>query len=148
MHDAVLRAAADLSRRPERRRAIVLLSDGADTKSRASLDGAVNAALAADAVVYTVNMMDNGARPLEQLKAQGPLKSLAEKTGGRYVATPGGRELAETFQSIVEELTNQYTLGYRPSNRARDGRWRAINLKLSRAELKSRTRSGYRAPKS
>jgi hypothetical protein len=44
-------------------------------------------------------------------------------------------------------LTNQYTLGYRPANRARDGRWRAIALKLSRAELKTRTRSGYRAPK-
>jgi Ca-activated chloride channel family protein len=148
MHDAVARAAADLTQRPERRRAIVLLSDGADTRSRASLDQAVNAALAADAVVYTVNMMDERANPIEKAKALGPLKSYAEKTGGRYLATPGGQALAEAFTSIVEELTNQYTLGYRPANRTRDGRWRAIALKLSRAELKTRTRSGYRAPKS
>jgi Ca-activated chloride channel homolog len=148
MHDAVARAAADLSRRAERRRAIVLLSDGADTMSRASLEKATHAALSADAVVYTVNMMDQQANPTEKVRALGPLKSYAEKTGGRYVSTPGGQAMAEAFTSIVEELTNQYTLGYRPSNRARDGRWRAIDLKLSRAELKTRTRSGYRAPKS
>jgi Ca-activated chloride channel family protein len=148
MHDAVARAAADLSRRPERRRAIVLLSDGYDTRSRASQDKAVNAALAADAVVYTVNMMDQQARPADMVRATAPLKSYAEKTGGRYVSTPGGQALAEAFTGIVEELTNQYTLGYRPANRARDGRWRAIALKLSRSELKTRTRSGYRAPKS
>jgi Ca-activated chloride channel homolog len=148
MHDAVARAAADLSRRPERRRAVVLLSDGADTKSSASQERAVNAALAADAVVYTVNMMDESAKPVERVRAMGALKSYAEKTGGRYVATPGGREMGEAFAGIVEELTNQYTLGYRPTNRARDGRWRAIALKLSRDDLKSRTRSGYRAPKS
>ncbi|MCA1593718.1 MAG: hypothetical protein LC754_13925 [Acidobacteria bacterium] len=45
-------------------------------------------------------------------------------------------------------MSNQYTLGYRPNNRARDGRWRSIELKLARTELKARTRSGYRAPKS
>jgi Ca-activated chloride channel family protein len=148
MHDAVARAAADLSRRPERRRAIVLLSDGFDTRSRASQDKAVDAALAADAVVYTVNMMDMQASPTDMVRAQGPLRNYAEKTGGRYVSTPGGQAMAEAFTAIVEELTNQYTLGYRPANRARDGRWRAIALKLSRTELKTRTRSGYRAPKS
>jgi Ca-activated chloride channel family protein len=148
MHDAVRRAAADLARRPERRRAILLISDGADTISRASLDEAINAAHAADAVIYTVNMMDGRANSIDKVRALMSLKSFAEKTGGRYVETPGGQALGEAFAAIVEELANQYTLGYRPANRARDGRWRAIALKLSRTELKSRTRSGYRAPKS
>lgn len=148
MHDAVARAAADLSKRPERRRAIVLLSDGADTRSSASLDKALNAALAADCVVYTVNMMDERAKTADKMQATASLRGYADKTGGRYISTPGGQAMAEAFTSIVEELTNQYTLGYRPANRARDGRWRAIGLKLTRADLKTRTRSGYRAPKS
>jgi hypothetical protein len=55
--------------------------------------------------------------------------------------------MREAFKSIVEELGNQYTLAYQPSNRARDGRWREIEVKLARPELTARTRKGYRAPK-
>ncbi|MDQ3803533.1 MAG: VWA domain-containing protein [Acidobacteriota bacterium] len=148
MYDAVHRAAADLSRRPEQRRAIVLLSDGADTKSGVTADRALDAALAADAVIYTVDMMDLTSDATQRVKAAGALRHLAAKSGGRYVPTPGGRALGEAFAGIVEELSNQYTLGYRPTNTLRDGRWRAIDLKLSRADLKTRTRGGYRAPKS
>ena len=60
---------------------------------------------------------------------------------------PGGQLLREAFSGILEELGNQYTLAYRPTNRARDGKWRAIDIKLARAELNARTRKGYRAPK-
>jgi Ca-activated chloride channel homolog len=147
MYDAVLRAAADLSRRPERRRAIVLLSDGADTKSGATVDKALEAALAADAVIYAVDMMDLSSNAAQRLKSAAALRQLAVKSGGRYVPTPGGRALGEAFAGIVDELSNQYTLGYRPTNTLRDGRWRAIALKLSREDLKARTRTGYRAPK-
>ncbi|HEV3471053.1 MAG TPA: VWA domain-containing protein [Pyrinomonadaceae bacterium] len=147
MNDAVFRAAADLSRRPERRRAVVLLSDGADNHSGVTADKALEAALAADAVVYTVDMMDLSSNATQRMKSAGALKQLAAKSGGRYVPTPGGRELGEAFAGIVDELSNQYTLGYRPTNKLRDGRWRAIDLKLSREDLKARTRSGYRAPK-
>lgn len=148
MYDAVVRAARDLSARPEQRRAIVLLSDGADNKSGATLEGALNSALAVNASVYAVDMMPPTASPVERGKASGALRELASKSGGRYVPTPGGRALGEAFAGIVEELSRQYTLGYRPANRARDGRWRSIDLKLSRADLKTRTRPGYRAPKS
>lgn len=148
LNDAVLRAAKDLEGRPEKRRAIVILSDGADNRSGATLEKALNAALAANATVYTVDMMDPLANGVEKMKAAGALKNYATKSGGRYVSKPGGQALDEAFRGILEELSNQYTLGYRPENLARDGRWRAIQLKLSRPELSGRTRSGYRAPKS
>jgi VWFA-related protein len=79
--------------------------------------------------------------------AAGALKNYALKSGGRYVSSPGGQALDEAFKKILEELSNQYTLGYQPNNRTRDGRWRTIELKLSRPELNARTRNGYRAPK-
>ncbi|HEX8147278.1 MAG TPA: VWA domain-containing protein [Pyrinomonadaceae bacterium] len=147
LNDAVLRAAKDLSRRPEKRRAIIVLSDGADTKSGASPEKALNAALEANATVYTVDMSDPQMNQAARMSAAGVLKNYANKSGGRFVSKPGGRALDEAFREILEELSNQYTIGYRPNNTARDGRWRAIQLKLSRPELTARTRNGYRAPK-
>ena len=79
--------------------------------------------------------------------AAGALRNFSGKSGGRYVATPGGQALREAFAEIVEELSSQYTLGYRPSNRARDGRWRAIEVKVARPSVTARTRRGYKLSK-
>jgi Ca-activated chloride channel family protein len=148
LNDAVVRASKDLARRPEKRRAVILLTDGLDTKSGATAERALNAALAANATVYTVDMIDPQAKALDKMQAAGALKYFANKSGGRYISSPGGRALDEAFDEIREELSNQYTLGYRPTNKERDGRWRKIELKLDRPELNARTRDGYRAPKS
>ena len=147
LNDAVLRAANDIAKRPEKRRAIIILSDGVDTKSGASADKALNAALAANATIYTVDMTDPLVDSVERMRGAGSLKNYSAKSGGRFVSKPGGQALDEAFRGILDELSNQYTLGYRPDNPARDGRWRAIQLKLSRPELTARTRNGYRAPK-
>jgi Ca-activated chloride channel family protein len=148
LNDAVVRAAKDLAQRPEKRRAVILLTDGLDTKSAATAEKALNAALAANATIYTVDMIDPQAKAVEKMQAAGALKYFASKSGGRYISSPGGKALDEAFDQIKEELSNQYTLGYRPNNRARDGRWRKIELKLDRPELNARTRDGYHAPKS
>lgn len=148
LYDAVARAAEDIAGRPETRRAILVLSDGVDTGSGSSLDKALNAALAANATIYAVNMADPNAKSSARNMVAGDLKKFAERSGGRYVSSPGGKAVGEAFEDIIEELSNQYTLGYRPSNRARDGRWRKIEIRLAREELKARTRAGYRAPKS
>jgi Ca-activated chloride channel family protein len=147
LNDAIVRAARDLALRPEPRHAIVVLSDGADTHSGASAEKAIAAAFAANATIYTVDMIDPVTAAREKMIAGGALKNFANKSGGRFVSTSGGQSLSDAFASIVQELSNQYTIGYRPTNRARDGRWRSIELKLARAELNARTRGGYRAPK-
>ncbi len=148
LNDAVVRASKDLAQRPEKRRAVILLTDGLDTKSAATAEKALNAALAANATIYTVDMIDPQAKAVEKMQAAGALKYFASKSGGRYISSPGGKALDEAFDQIREELSNQYTLGYRPNNKARDGRWRKIELKLDRPELNARTRDGYHAPKS
>jgi VWFA-related protein len=147
LNDAILRAANDLSLRPEKRRAIIVLSDGYDTSSRASMDKALATAFNAGVTIYTVDMSEKTSPLQARAQAAGALRDFASKSGGRYISTPGGQALREAFQSIIEELGNQYTLAYQPSNRARDGRFREIAVKLSRAELTARTRKGYRAPK-
>jgi Ca-activated chloride channel family protein len=148
LNDAIVQAAADLAKRPEKRRTILVLSDGADTKSRASADKALATAFAANATIYSVDMGERTtAGAAGEMAAAGALKNFALKSGGRYVPTPGGRELREAFGEIVEELSNQYTVGYRPTNTARDGRWRNIEVKVSRPDVAARTRKGYRLAK-
>lgn len=145
LNDAIVRAAADLSKRAEKRRAIVVLSDGGENRSSATSGKALERALAVGATIYTVNMSpNNGPRDMQ---GSAMLREFANKSGGIYVATPGGQALRDSFAGIVAELGQQYTIAYRPSNRARDGSWRAIDVKVSRPDLVVRTRKGYRAPK-
>ncbi len=146
LNDAVVKAAELLSKRPEKRRAIIVLSDGADTMSRATAEKALKAALLANANIYTVDMsaLDTGGK--ERMQTQGILKNFAEKTGGRFVATSGGPAMRNEFKRIVEELGGQYTITYQPSNASKDGKWRAIELRISRPNLTIRTRKGYNAP--
>src|SRR6185369_8150192 len=79
LNDAVLRAADDLVKRPEKRRAIVVLSDGGENYSKASADKALDRALQAGATIYAVNMSPQGVS--RDLIASGILKNLAEKSG-------------------------------------------------------------------
>ena len=147
LNDAIYKAAQELAKRTEKRKAIIVLSDGADTKSKHSADKALKAALTANATLYTIDMsaMDSNAR--ERMQSQGALKNFAEKSGGLFVPTPGGVAMRQAFKDIVEELSVQYTLGYQPSNTKTDGKWRAIEIKISRPNLLIRTRKGYHAPK-
>lgn len=147
LNDAIFRAAADLSKRPERRRAIVVLSDGEDNFSRRSAEQALKAALAADTVIYTVDMSGINAPGARRMQNQGVLRNFAEKTGGMFIATPGGAALRDAFKQIVGELGVQYTLGYQPAASARDGKWHAIRLDVNRPNLTIRTRKGYNAQK-
>jgi Ca-activated chloride channel family protein len=145
LNDAVLRAADDLAVRSEKRRALVVLSDGGENASRASSDKALNHALAGGVTIYAVNMSEEG--PGRDIVGSSILKNFAAKSGGQYISTPGGQKLRDAFTAILEELSHQYTLTYVSSNRERDGKWRAIDLKLARPETTVRTRKGYRAPK-
>lgn len=147
LNDAVYKAAEELEKRPEKRKAIVVLSDGEDTRSSRSADKALKAALRVNATIYTVDMSGLNTGGQKRMQNQGVLKNFAVKSGGRFIPTPGGIELRNAFKDIVEELGNQYTLGYQPTNLAKDGKWREIELKVSRPNLNIRTRKGYNAQK-
>jgi VWFA-related protein len=148
LNDAVLQAALDLGKREEKRRAIVILSDGGENYSRASSDKALDSALHAGATIYAVNMgVEASLRQAGDSIAAGILKNFATKSGGRYVDSAGGQTLRDAFAEIAEELGHQYTIAYRPTNPGKDGKWRAIDVKLSRTDVTVRTRKGYKSPK-
>ena len=147
LNDSIYKAAVELNRRPEKRRAIIVLSDGADNFSDRSSDKVLKAALDADATIYTIDMSSMETNGRERAQNQGILRNFAEKSGGKFVATPGGAALRQAFKGIVDELGTQYTLGYEPSNAKKDGKWRAIEIRVGRPNLTIRTRKGYTAPK-
>ncbi len=147
LNDAIVEAANTLASRTEARKAIVILSDGMDTQSKATSDKAVERALAVGASIYAVDMSQIDVAASRQQSGGPMLKSFAEKTGGRFVATPGGPALRDAFTGIADELGHQYTISYRPTAQNRDGKWHTIEVKVNREEAKVRTRKGFRVPK-
>jgi len=147
LNDAIVEASNALTGRPETRRAIVVLSDGMDTSSKASSEKAVESALSVGASIFAVDMSSLDTPGFANRQSAASLKGFAEKTGGRFVATGGGQVLRDAFAGIADELGHQYTIAYRPGNRARDGKWRTLEVKVDREELTVRSRRGYRAPK-
>jgi Mg-chelatase subunit ChlD len=75
------------------------------------------------------------------------LQDLATGSGGELYRADTLRSLPDAFANIAAELRNQYSLGYYPANQARDGKYRKIQVKVSRKEVVVRARPGYRAPK-
>jgi len=147
LNDAIVEASKVLADRPETRRAIVILSDGMDTHSKASGNKAVESALAVGASIFAVDMSALDTPGYANRQSAASLKQFAEKTGGRFVSTPGGQALRDAFTGIANELGHQYTISYRPPTNARDGKWKALEVKVDREDLTIRTRKGYRAPK-
>jgi len=148
LNDAIYEAAKLLSQRPEQKRAIIVISDGADTRSKVTADKALRAALAANALIYTVDMSSMNTKNQERLQNQGVLRNFAEKSGGFFIAASGGQALRDAFKRIVTELANQYTIIFHLPESKADGKWHTIEVKVvGRGDVRVRARKGFNAPK-
>ncbi len=146
LYDAVYLALEKLnSLRTERRRVILLITDGEDTASRHSLKEVDQLAREADVQLYAVGICGMDVTPT----ARGAITRLAEMTGGRAFFTFDTREMVPICHGIAIELHRQYSLGYQPTNLVADGKWRRLDVKVKRREglprLVVRSRRGYYA---
>ena len=154
LYDCIDTGIEALSKRPEKRRAILLISDGWDnTSHKASMDTVMKKALSAAVVIYSVDLIEDefllgggSAGPMLR-RGRAEMQEFARQTGGRYIHSPQGDKIEEAFTGIVDELRNQYTLTYYTTNEKRDGRWRTLSVSLARSGAAIRTRRGYYAPK-
>ncbi|HEV2800732.1 MAG TPA: VWA domain-containing protein [Pyrinomonadaceae bacterium] len=138
--DSVWATAKDLlSETPARtRRAIILLSDGADSTSRLKKEAAIEAVVEMNAVVYSIGIGDDEFD-------EGALKKVAERTGGRAFIPEDEIELNAAFAQIQQELRTQYLISYSPTNKARDNTFRRIRIDLVNPELrKQKLKLSYR----
>ncbi|MGD0213162.1 MAG: VWA domain-containing protein [Terriglobales bacterium] len=147
MYDALYFACRDKLLKQEQtgpvRRAIILLSDGDDNSSHVSREEAIEMALRADTIVYTISTNISGMKG----KGDKVLERIADATGGRAFFPFQMRDVSDAFVSIQEELRSQYAVAYKPANFVADGRYRTIEILAQDKGLKVRTRKGYYAPK-
>jgi Ca-activated chloride channel homolog len=97
-----------------------------------------------DATIYAIGL----GRGVRESNLRAILDRLAEVSGGRAFLTERIDRLQENFGAIVEELSSQYLLAYVPTNGARDGGWRRIDVDVAGGKYRVRARQGYRAPTS
>ena len=130
-----------------RRQAVVVLSDGEDTSSLLGYDEVLDLAKRSETGIYAI-----GLRSPRQESGQGfheaefVLRQLAQETGGRAFFPETVGALPAIYDQISEELASQYALGYSSSNPRRDGLWRRVVVRVSRAGAQARTKQGYYAP--
>jgi VWFA-related protein len=145
MRDA-LRVGLDyVAGRQKDKRVLVLITDGIDNRSRETLDRLLVSAQREEVVVFAV--IFRGDNPKENELARRGVDRLTESTGGAAYYPLDASELKQIAPRIAEEIRNQYTLMYRPSNVAEDGSFRQIRLVVSVPGASVRTRTGYYATK-
>ena len=124
------------------RRVIVIVTDGEDTSSRASLEEAIDIALQTDTVVYVIGVGDTS---IAGGVNKGALGKLASRTGGRFFSPRKDEDLTGAFEQIATELRSQYLLTYAPRNMNSEQAYRQVRIEIDDAQSRRyRPRLFYR----
>ena len=141
LFDVIIRGVQQLSRQPGRR-VMVVFSDGDDRTSHSTIHAVEQAVRANDATLFMVAL----GRGVKEAQLRSGIERLVELSGGRLLFVERSEQLDEPFADILEELSNQYIIGYESTNTKRDGSWREVRLEIPKSDYSVRTRQGYRAP--
>jgi Ca-activated chloride channel family protein len=139
LHEVIVRSFDLLGTQPGRR-GLLLFTDGEDTSSRIPRDAVERRAETSDAVLYLIGQ----GRAVESPALRSLCESLARKSGGRAMFPRQVEDVRETFDQILDELSNQYLLAYSLSSTARDGAWHRIRVEVGDGRYAVRARQGYR----
>ena len=135
----IIRGLQQLSRQPGRR-VLVVFSDGDDRTSHATLAAVEQAVRASDATLFMVAL----GRGVAQRRAQDRHRAAGRSQRRPRAFVDRADRLDEPFAEIIEELANQYLIGYESTNTKRDGAWREIKVELPDHRYAVRARQGYK----
>ena len=127
----------------EGRRAIVVITDGYDENSSATVDEVVHEIEASQITVYSVAI---GGVAGISLRGEDLLRRFADVSGGRVFLPPRDQEVVKAAEQVALDARNRYLITYTPSNQRVDGTWREVSVEVPEG-FKARTRAGYFAPK-
>jgi VWFA-related protein len=139
LYDVILRA-IDMLGRQTGRKALVVFTDGEDQGSHVAIEDVERRLQASDVTLY---MIAQG-RGISQEYLKKTMQRLTVPTGGRTFTTESVDALQGAFEELLDELSNQYLLGYPPTNTKRDDSWREIKVQVD-GHTGIRARQGYRA---
>ena len=154
MLDAIDTGLLEMKNAKNSRKAIVIVSDGGDNRSHYTGAQIESLVREADVQIYAMGVFEPvfsfGLTP-EEISGPRLLSEIAEQTGGRAFAASAPGDMPSVANRIAVELRNQYVLGYYPRNKARDGKYRSVEVKVSQppglgSPLKGHWRLGYYAP--
>jgi Ca-activated chloride channel family protein len=148
--DAIYYGVAKMKDAKHERKALLVVSDGGDNRSRYT-EGEVRAQVReSDVEIYSIGIFDPYAPTPEERTGPQLLNDLSEETGGRLFRVDDIAEMGDIAEKISTELRNQYMLGYRPKDLTRDGKWRKVKVKVNPPQglppLTVHARTGYYAP--
>ena len=139
LYDVILRGVEMLGRQTGRK-ALIVFTDGEDQGSHATINDVERRLQSSDVTLYMIGQ--GRGVTLDALKKV--MERLANPTGGRALFTDSIDELHDSFADLLDELSNQYLLGYEPSNTKHDDVWRKIKVEVD-GHHEVRARQGYRA---
>lgn len=149
--DAIYLGLQKMRKAKQPRRALLIISDGGDNRSRYTEHEVMSQVKESDVMVYALGIYDHTFPTEEEFMGPTLLSSIATVSGGRLFSVDDPNDLPVIAEQIGHELRNQYVLGYRPQNTERDGKWHKIKVTLLTpagfAFLRVRSRTGYYAPK-
>lgn len=139
--------------RRQGRPVIIVLSDGADTLSFLTMEEVLWKAHRSNAMIYRIHLHPSGIRSAPLATSWRSTESHADEVGGleAAVADSGGRvtalarlgELEQALDDVLQELRQQYVVGYYPTDPKDNGTWRPVQVEVSLPEIEIRTRAGY-----
>ena len=127
---------------------LLLYTDGGDSASTMHFGKLQELLRRGDVLIYAIGYLEHQ-RGTERALQQMRISQIAHETGGEAFFPASARDLNENYARILDELASRYTLGYVSTNTAHDGKFRKVEVKLTRSGLrgaKVRTRTGYVAP--
>lgn len=142
LYDAVSVALDRLRSSDQKRKVLIVISDGGDNASTLHLAELLKKAEASTAAIYTIGIFEDA----DPDKNPEVLRRLARATGGEAFFPHQLDEVATICESIAKEIRHQYTLGYVSSNTPKPGVFRGVRVSASTArqgKLAVRTRAGY-----
>ncbi len=149
LYEAVWLAAQDVLRKEVGRKALVVITDGVDVGSRIKIEKAIEEAQRSDAIVYSILFEDPRYTSWQYggFSGEGPMRRMAEETGGRVFRVDRRNSLEDIYKTIQDELRSQYAAAYTPTNPAKDGSFRRVEIRTRNRDHKVQVRKGYYAPK-
>jgi Ca-activated chloride channel homolog len=148
--DAIYYGVAKMKDARHERKALLVVSDGGDNRSRYTEGEVKSQVRESDVEIYSIGIFDPYAATPEERTGPLLLNELCEETGGRMFRVDDLSEMSDIAEKISTELRNQYVIGYTPRDLHRDGKWRKVKVKLNPPQglppLTVHARTGYYAP--
>jgi Ca-activated chloride channel homolog len=124
------------------RKIMLVYTDGGDTRSSLQWHELLDLLKASDVTVYAIGMLEHQMQSTK-LQQRMTIQQMAEVTGGQAFFPTAVKELDKVYEKVVAEIRAQYTIGFHSTNEKTDGAWRKVEVKVTRKDLRVRSRRGY-----